>query len=629
MTIAADLARQEHITVDEVFSYHANFEIKDKSHVLVYLDGTLKNYGTHFSIADSGVANPAGFAVVLTENPGADKELIILTNIPEVQSANYIASGGFPPATTESVFDKLTAYNKMQAEKLRRIPALPPTSLVHDISIPLPASLQIIRWNQDETDLEAVDMNDINPGIGAASGEPTVAEGVITDTVAVAGLNDADYRVIVSTNWGSAATVTAKRSDGFDVEFQFGPGVGGSTYEWILSRNSAAAIAGVGPHNHTTADASGKLTNAEFDSYEVHEVMDAPSGNPIAGKAWRWIDTTGVMKLRLSDGTTYSMGPMALHNHSATAGDGGPLTASLIDSYFDIQKTSAPTSPSDNYLRIWHDIADNHFKIKNSAGTVVDMSAIQSVTGTYATRGLKIVNNTSFPNTQIDFDADSVVLRNVNNEIVVRHDVGIITCDLSVFGINGRDQAGAIAASNWVHLYYLWNGTSLATRASLTAPPTGPALGGYTHWCYAGAMRLDGSGNLLRTEIRGNTAYLNQLQTILTGGGDTVFTTVNVFGVVPPNALAGIYCVNAVMTVGGAGGLRRAELALSTHNTGLTHTRISLAQQIDLGADTATANVQMPSTNTTAIYYKWTPDADTSVSANIDCCGYVLPNGAS
>jgi hypothetical protein len=75
--------------------------------------------------------------------------------------------------------------------------------------------------------------------------------------------------------------------------------------------------------------------------------------------------------------------------------------------------------------------------------------------------------------------------------------------------------------------------------------------------------------------------------------------------------------------------LRRAELALSTHNTGLTHTRISLAQQIDLGADTATANVQMPSTNATAIYYKWTPDADTSVSANIDCCGYVLPNGAS
>jgi hypothetical protein len=632
MTIASDLSRQEHVTVAGVLSYAAAFEIKDKSHVLVYIDGVLKNYGTHFSIADSGVANPAGFTVVLTSDPGADLNLIILTNIPEVQSANYLASGGFPPATTESVFDKLTAYNKMQAEILRRAPKLAATSLTANITIPEPASLNLLRWNTAADDLENINIDDLNPGIGAASGEPTVLEGVITDTVVVTGLNDADYRVIVSTNWGSAANVVAKRADGFDVEFQFGPGVGGSTYEWILSRNTAAALAGVGAHDHTTADASGKLTNPEFDSYNVHELVAAPSGNPVAGKIWAWFETsTNLFKFRLTDGTTYSLGPTQAHSHTSTAGDGGVMTAPGFATYADILNIAAPGSPSANYLRVYHDIADNHFKIKNSAGTIVDISATQSIIGTYGSRGLVIFNNTSTPNTKIDFDADVVVLRNASNEIAVRYNPGAaITCDLAVFGINGRDQAGAFASSNWIHLYWLWNGTTLATRASLTAPPTGPALGGYTHWCYAGAMRLDGSGNLLRTRIQGNAAYYAQVIGILSTGQATVETGVTISGVVPPNALAGIYTVHGRMTVGAASGRRQSELAVRNNATGLTHARILLDQEMNNASASASMQVQMPSVDTTQIFYKWTLAADvTNNDCDIDCNGYLLPNGAS
>lgn len=628
MTIAADPARKEHVTVAGLLSYAASFEIKDKTHAEVWIDGALKVYGSDYTIADSGVANPAGFTVVLTADPGADLNLIILSNIPEVQSANYPAAGGFPPATTESVFDKLTAYNKMQAEILRRIPQLPKTSLTRDLTFPEPVALQVIRYNSDGTDLESINIDDLNPGIGAASGEPTVAEGVVTDTVVVTGLNDADYRVIVSTNWGSAATVTAKRSDGFDVSFQFGPGVGGSTYEWILSRNTAAALAGVGSHDHTTADASGKLTNPEFDSYNVHELIAAPSGNPVAGKSWAWFES-GILKIRFSDGTTYTLGPQRAHSHTATATDGGAMTAPVFSSYSDVLNIAAPGSPAANYLRAYHDIADNHFKIKNAAGSVVDVSAIQSVTGVYAARGLSITNNAATPTTKIDFDVDFLVLRNSANEIVVRADPGAaITCDLSIFGINGRDQAGAFAASNWIHLYWLWNGTTLGTRASLTAPPTGPALGGYTHWAYGGAMRLDGSGNLIGTRILGQFAYYNTKLNVLNSGPATAETSINVSGVVPPNSIGGVYLANGRMVVGSAGGRRGVELLLK-HVAGATIASLKIDQTINLGSASAAMTIQMPHTSN-LIYYEWDFDADCSgMEADIDCLGYVLPNGAS
>jgi|SRR5580765_100307 len=48
--------------------------------------------------------------------------------------------------------------------------------------------------------------------------------------------------------------------------------------------------------------------------------------------------------------------------------------------YFDITKMTAPTAPSANDIRVYVDTADTHLKIKNSAGTTVDLFALASTT---------------------------------------------------------------------------------------------------------------------------------------------------------------------------------------------------------------------------------------------------------
>ena len=156
--------------------------------------------------------------------------------------------------------------------------------------------------------------------------------------------------------------------------------------------------------------------------------------------------------------------------------------------------------------------------------------------------GCNCANNSSTPNTQFDLDADAIVLRNRKNQTVTIWEPGAaITNNISTAGpaANGRDQAGAFSNSSWVHFYWIWNGTTLATISSATAPPTGPTLpSGYTHWAYAGAVRLDSGGALLKTRFKGAWAYTDEPITILSNGMATTDTAVSVATVVPPNALS-------------------------------------------------------------------------------------------
>ena len=94
-------------------------------------------------------------------------------------------------------------------------------------------------------------------------------------------------------------------------------------------------------------------------------------------------------------------------------------------------------------------------------------SGIQS---TYSVRGLTGTNNSTTPNTQYDFSADAVVLINTNGAPIRRVNTGTITNNVSAAGAvaNGRDQSGAFSAGSWIHFYFIWNGTTLATVSSAT-----------------------------------------------------------------------------------------------------------------------------------------------------------------
>ena len=176
--------------------------------------------------------------------------------------------------------------------------------------------------------------------------------------------------------------------------------------------------------------------------------------------------------------------------------------------------------------------------------------------GTYSQRGLTGVNNASNPTTQFDFAANDVTLRNSAGQMS-RVNNPSATNNTSTAGpaANGRDQAGAFAASSWIHFYWIYNaGTAtMATISSANAPPTGPSLpSGYTYWCYIGAVLFNASSQLRNVVLRGSKFFHRtqadcQVLSLGTSGGPA---NVSLAVVLPPNGLTAQ--LNCIVYNGGA-----------------------------------------------------------------------------
>lgn len=125
--------------------------------------------------------------------------------------------------------------------------------------------------------------------------------------------------------------------------------------------------------------------------------------------------------------------------------------------------------------------------------------------------GLAIANNVGTPNTKIDISFSSACLVSAAGAPIY---LGILsaTIDLTTGTVtstaNGMDGESR-PASGWVYIYAISTGSGMAglgtTVSPLSGPPTLPA--GYTFYGYLGAMRCDGSSNLLRTRQRGDRAF--------------------------------------------------------------------------------------------------------------------------
>ncbi|HWT40969.1 MAG TPA: hypothetical protein VN081_06950 [Dongiaceae bacterium] len=177
-------------------------------------------------------------------------------------------------------------------------------------------------------------------------------------------------------------------------------------------------------------------------------------------------------------------------------------------------------------------------KYVSAAGIFGGLTCVSGLTG---------VQNSTTPLTKFDLSADSVTLRNSAGGVITRFSTGTITCDLGLTGpaANGRDQSAAFTASSWLHLYFIWDGSTLATLASTTAPASfaGSTLPtGYTHWCYATTIRWNGSSNIVPCYARGSRIAYQAQQTALSGGAATSVTSVDLSSQTPPNALGTMIC---------------------------------------------------------------------------------------
>ncbi len=218
--------------------------------------------------------------------------------------------------------------------------------------------------------------------------------------------------------------------------------------------------------------------------------------------------------------------------------------------------------------KTYPNIQDEIATLVAAAGLTLDPNAANQVLlavrkligGTARVKGLLGGNNSGTPNTQFDFLAAAVDLRDpATGAIYSVQSPASKTCNILTAGpaANGRDQAGAFTASSWVHFYYIYNPTTGAidtiASASASAPAALPA--GYIAWAYIGALYLSAGSVLAQGSFRGTWFQYTTAPAALTSGGATSLTPVSVAAMVPPNALQfEIYSSNLALTSNGSGG---------------------------------------------------------------------------
>jgi hypothetical protein len=252
------------------------------------------------------------------------------------------------------------------------------------------------------------------------------------------------------------------------------------------------------------------------------------------------------------------------------------------------------------------------------------------VLGAWGVRGLTGANNATTPDTQFDLSAQLVQLRNpTDGTMVVRANTGTLTNNLVVQGANGRDQAAAFGASTWIHFYFIWDGTTLATLSSATAPPTGPTLpSGYTHWAYATTVRYNVTPVLVRSYVRGSWVLTQSLTGLVAVGGAGTIpeTVVDASAAVPPNASAYHVVVTMYLKPSGITGFNlRLRIV-----TGVEYALIRGAADTNIYGGSG-AGVILPNVGQAFRYLLDVDQAVTVTDKNvrIDCLGYRVPNGDS
>lgn len=169
---------------------------------------------------------------------------------------------------------------------------------------------------------------------------------------------------------------------------------------------------------------------------------------------------------------------------------------------------------------------------QGSYSTVRDRIADVKVRGVFS--ALVVKSDAVSPNTKVDLAADSVVMYNGTATLEARA-INLVA-DITVSGLNGLDT-GARAANQWYYVWAISNGLTTGSLLSLSSTaPTMPS--GYTFKKLVGAVRTDGSSNLLNFMQSGTDAFYMAANSILSGGTSTVWTSVGLGSYVPPLATA-------------------------------------------------------------------------------------------
>jgi hypothetical protein len=271
-------------------------------------------------------------------------------------------------------------------------------------------------------------------------------------------------------------------------------------------------------------------------------------------------------------------------------------------------------------------------RLKFNDGSVVKTLAhtddILTQVGLGGTRKLLGLNNTGAPTQQYDISWDYAQFYNPSDDTIVIEQAGSVTIDITQVGpvANGRDQAGAFSSDSWCHLYLIRTAAgTVAGLASATAPPTGPTLPAtYVSWVYVGAIRINVSGNLVTTYIRGNEAFYAARQSVVANGAATTETSIALTKYAPPNATKiGVSAELHCQTQGGGGTVITASMRWFPGSDFVRFAVIVSSTTIQYNA----TSVVMPHVSATIYYILSGTTGGPLIDIYID--SYVMPNGAN
>lgn len=130
-----------------------------------------------------------------------------------------------------------------------------------------------------------------------------------------------------------------------------------------------------------------------------------------------------------------------------------------------------------------------------------------------AYNNLKLINNVSTPNTNVDISATALMLTDATGSPFRVANVAV-TINCTTVGVNGLDT-GTLTNTTWYYMYIISNGSVTAGLASLSATtPTLPT--GYTFFMRVGAFITDGTAAFKRI-----LQFNNRAQYVVTTGSNT------------------------------------------------------------------------------------------------------------
>jgi len=192
------------------------------------------------------------------------------------------------------------------------------------------------------------------------------------------------------------------------------------------------------------------------------------------------------------------------------------------------------------YERVICELTDN-----STPNGAVKTITIPYHTGMPAVRGVGLQNNATTPNTKIDvFIAGGggwATFVDQGGQTIGNNTNYGFTVDAGLTGpvANGRDQAAAFGASQWLHIYAIYGRGRVPAgliSASVGTPVPANMPSGYTHGAYLTSIYWDASSHFIRFHQIDDRVSYDARQVVLNAGAAIIDTAVSLSTLVPPQA---------------------------------------------------------------------------------------------